>query len=1193
MRLLRIEITGFKSFCDKTVIQFVQDGISIVVGPNGCGKSNIVDAVRWTLGAQSAKHLRGSAMEDVIFNGSSVRQPVSLAQVNLVFTNPDHNTLPKYSEFSEISVTRRLYRSGESQYLINKTPCRLTDIRELFMDTGVSGKGYSIIEQGKIDQIVTSRAEDRRMIIDEAAGIVKFKSKRKDAERKFATTKQNLLRVEDILAELHNQEETLKFQVEKAEEYLHAKGRLERLQQCILAKQWYKLNREADRLSLSREKNLQRQTDRQLIVTDLSVNESALNLDIERALKAEEDQRTQLQARKEEIIKLESKLEADNIAKNNLDEWEERGKEEIVLLQKQIQTIEFQTESHQTLGKTLTKEIEQSTELVDKLEELEKVSDRDLSDLRLKLEKARKEQITIISELASDRNQISQLENRQSETQTKKDQINAQISNNEADISNLENKQEQYQYKLQQIAEKRGVLQEKEKIDQKAQNELQDSLRIKTSEAKSLTEESLRIQNRHSSLKELIENHEEFDGATKKLLVYMEEDPVFAKESGFLGTLADLITTDKPLNEEISALLNRYFNLLIFQSVEHLERIIQTAEKLGAEQIQAYFMDMVEPSSQNSVNAFHVRFFQKSSKIEVSFPLANSYQPIDKPVYQLSRNQLQKAEGLIDPSANIMTPEKIFLIGSPAKSNAAAQYFQRRSELSDLESQLGQLNADVDSAETELKKGEERLVEMVQTAEQQKQILIDLDMANITLEKEVDGFGQELTRLSNHLSALQEEQNQIENSLENTRAEEQTLTENIAANAKRQQELQLSSQNIQLQIDETAGSKQTNSDELQQLRINLASLEEKQSSNRTTLERLTADLELRKDQLVDLNSHSNEKKDQKKEIITSIKSTKDRMPVLLEKLSEQEQQLKRLSDKTEENRARLLLMQNSIATEQHKINQIRERTHKQDIRLAQLNQETKNLSDNLYTEERITPQELLQTFDVDQFDIEKETENINVLKQQIGGMEDINLAAKKEYDTLVERIEFLTTQSEDLNLSIKTLEDSINKINQESKRRFRETFNKINIQFGITFPQLFGGGEAFLKLTDEDDMLETGVDIIARPPGKKLQNMSLLSGGEKALTAIALVFSIFQIKPSPFCLLDEVDAPLDDANNTRFNLHVKNLTTNSQFIIITHNKKTMEIGNALFGVTMEEPGISKVVSVELTKMVTDSLQKAG
>ncbi|MBT4265575.1 MAG: chromosome segregation protein SMC, partial [Deltaproteobacteria bacterium] len=392
--------------------------------------------------------------------------------------------------------------------------------------------------------------------------------------------------------------------------------------------------------------------------------------------------------------------------------------------------------------------------------------------------------------------------------------------------------------------------------------------------------------------------------------------------------------------------------------------------------------------------------------------------------------------------------------------------------------------------------------------------------------------------------------------------------------------IQAEIQQLKSLIDTVKLDKQEYTEELQVLKINLASLEEKKKNNLLMQERLEEDLQQRKDQQAEIQLRFLETKDKKELIRSSLTESNDALPKQLKLLSDVETQLKKVNDKIETDRIRFAEIQASITREQKKKANLMEKNHKLDIRLAQLTQEAKNIADNLYAENQIAPDELIETFDVRQFDIEAEAEAMVLLKGAIGRMDDVNLAAKKEYDTLKERLDFLITQSADLEQSINALEDSISKINQESRRRFREAFNQINQQFSKIFPQLFGGGEAYLELTDDADLLESGVEIIARPPGKRLQNMTLLSGGEKALTAIALVFSVFMIKPSPFCLLDEVDAPLDEANNERFNRHVKLLTQNSQFVIITHNKKTMEIGDALFGVTMEEPGISKVVSVD-------------
>ncbi|MCP4754189.1 MAG: AAA family ATPase [Proteobacteria bacterium] len=1191
MRLLRLEISGFKSFCDKTTINFVQDGISIVVGPNGCGKSNIVDAIRWTLGEQSAKHLRGSSMEDVIFNGSAVRQPVSLAQVTLVFSNPEHDTVHKYAEFSEISITRRLYRSGESQYLINKTPCRLTDIRELFMDTGIGGKGYSIIEQGKIDQIITSRAEDRRTIIDEAAGIVKFKAKRKEAERKFAATKQNLLRVEDILAELERQEGTLKGQVAKAEEYLEAKARLERLQQCTAVTLWHRLKKRSDSISDSRENNIEQQKDRETVVATLEADEATHNLDTARKKAEREDLQLALQKQKEEIIKLESRLETDNQAIENLDEWQQKGKEESDLLEKQIKTVEYQITSHHKNAEDFQADINQKTALLDQLQEREKVSERELSDQRLELKKTQEEEIETITRLTGDRNQLTQLRERLNETSEKKEQLESRVLEIEDEEEKIRQAEYRFSSELKLKRKRKDRIQATIETYQHRKNEVEGEIERLNRKMQEIDRERSQAENRLDSLQEFMKSHEEYDAGTRKFLEFLDADPNLADELGFLGTLAELVTPPDTTLPQTTAFLNRYFNLLVFTSLKHLEEIVSTIDDLEAEQLQLYFLDLIPEYPDRGITPL-ADWIQSKPDLSIPVPLADSFESIDLPIYQLSRSQLREAGGLIDPLASIMTQTKIFLIGKPEKTSQAELFFQRRTELVALEETLEKTTSELREFEKNLEDESQVLDEVKRASASAEKEVVDLNLEAVGLEKEVDAKSLERQRLTNAKQGLVQDREQIETSHTQFTEKIDGLTRSIEADHQRHQAVQKSLAELSARIDETVSSKQEHSDELQHLRITLAGLEEKRRNNASTLERLSGDKQQRMEQLEEIRSRTQETRDKRHELNSNIEKTRNGLPRRLEDLSETEKKLNNLSDEIEIDLLQLSDIQKSIRNEQKEITGLREKNHKLDVKLAQLVQEAKNIEDNLFLEHSLKPEDLLQTFDVKRFDVNKESETIDRLKQSIGGMDDINLAAKKEYDVLKERLDFLTTQSSDLNKSIEALEDSINKINRESRRRFRDTFKLVNQEFSRLFPLLFGGGEAYLELTDESDLLESGVEIIAKPPGKKLQNMTLLSGGEKALTAIALVFAVFQIKPSPFCLLDEVDAPLDDANNVRFNQHVKIMTEHSQFIIITHNKKTMEVGDVLFGVTMEEPGISKIVSVDFHKVSDDYLQKA-
>lgn len=1191
MRLLRLEASGFKSFCDKTVINFVQNGISVVVGPNGCGKSNIVDAVRWTLGEQSAKHLRGTSMEDVIFSGSSARQPVSMAQVSLIFSNPRNDTIPKYSEFNEIAITRRLYRSGESQYLINKTACRLTDIRELFMDTGIGGKGYSIIEQGKIDQIITSRAEDRRLIIDEAAGIVKFKTKRKEAERKFAATKQNLMRVEDVLAELERQEETLVVQVERAEEYLTAKSRLERLQHCIAATKWYRLKDQADRTSQSHEKAIEQKKDLEAATANLEAQESTLSLQITQEESDLNAVKTEIQQQKEAIIKLESRLDSDKLTLENLDEWDRKNQEEKELIEKQIKTIKLQLETYQAEHKKLEEEVREKSSLLESLQNTADSSDADLSSQKIRLSNLQQKEVESITAVVAEQNQLVQLQERIKEVEQKTTELEAREKNSESEEKDLHQSWLQLETAIKEKKKEKLSCQETIQLHSKQAEELEAELEKMRQTSRSIQQEITQADSKLESLRELILSHDEYDAATKNVLDTFTSEPKLTRDLGYLGTLAELVDLPDPLTPQITSFLNRYYNVLVFQSIARLKEIVAFSHQHDLEQFQAVFLDFADRKTKPAAEEILQTNLQEQGT-PGTMPIVDRFKLIDTPLDQLDPDQLKNDDGLIDTESSMLTREGIFFIGQPGKSNLAESLVKRRQQISHIESSLTELHDKLEKNDEKLEERSSHLEELSRMLKSVQQDVVDLDLEIVGLEKEFDSKSLEKQRFEAIKNGIETEKTQLKQINSDFQQKIKDLEASIKDNQQKQETIRKVCDELKSQIEKTESQKEEAASELQHIKVVLAGIEEKQQNQSQGIERMSGELKERQQQMDDILKRSGETENKRQAIESSLARANQDLPKLVEEVAVKEKQQKGMSDALESKRIRYQKIKEDYKKETQSMSGINDKIHKTEIKLAQLAQEARNIEDNLFAEDALKPEELIQTFDVKSFNIEKETETIAELKKQIGGMSDINLAAKSEYETLKERLDFLRSQSRDLTQSMEALETSINKINQESRKRFRTTFQQVNEQFNKLFPDLFGGGEAYLKLTDEDDILESGVEIIAQPPGKKLQNMTLLSGGEKALTAIALIFAVFMIKPSPFCLLDEVDAPLDDANNVRFNRHVRELTENSQFIIITHNKKTMEIGDALFGVTMEEPGISKVVSVDFSKFDPDSLQKA-
>lgn len=1178
MRLLRLELSGFKSFSDKMTVNFVQDGVSIVVGPNGCGKSNIVDAIRWALGEQSAKHLRGASMEDVIFNGSTSRQAVGLAQVSLTFSNSLQSS-HKYAEFSEITVTRRLYRSGESQYLINKTPCRLTDIRELFMDTGIGGKGYSIIEQGRVDLIVTSRPEDRRSIIDEAAGIVKFKTKKKEAERKLSQTKDNLLRVEDILQELIRQEETLKEQVEKADEYLTNKSRMERLQQCIVSTRWNNLKKQSEELLKSREGTMEEQEDVERIISAMEADEAKINLDITRKTGELDEFRKVTQNQREDIIKLEGKLDADKMALKNLDEWQKQREEEVERLDRKMEEIEEQLENQDDDAGNLEAEIESKGEALELLQEQNKIQDRELADLQETMESTQKEEVQLITQISGDRNQLLQVQERLQETQQKEHDLENnlfEIEDEEDRINRIIRKETEV---INQKKERKESCLEAVRSQQDQIEAFEQSVAELNGKLQAVSKEINQAESRYNSLQEIIDSHEEFDVSTKTFLDYLDSNPNKKEQLGFRGTMAELVSAEDENHPQSSTFLNRFFNLLIFDTVENFREISDLITELDIEQVQLFFSDLI-PATENGSTPTMSEWIHAGDSFEGIVPLAANFQPIEFPIATVEPDRLRQLQGLIDPNASLMTAEKIFHVGKPGKNNVAQLFLKRRNEMATLEEKLEELEEKQRRLEEEHESGLEYLEELKRTFQSTNREIVDLDLEILGLEKELNGRTMVLKKLEQDRNNLLKEQEQTVKVQTSFREKIKELSEGIQKNEENQLTLQKEIRKQRMAIEDAKLRKEETTEELQHLQIIYNNLINQQKNIHGTRERLNKEYEQAAKQLEKIRSKAAGTEEERANYIKSIEEETAKLPQLIEVLKGMEEKLREMTDSIEVDRSTLLGLQKAVQEHQTSVAEFRENNHKLDIKLAQLAQEAMNIEKNLYSESGVTPEELLRTFNVEEFNLKKEEGVVRRLKQFVNEHANVNLAAREEYEELVERLDFLQTQSNDLTQSIEALEDSINKINMESRKRFRQTYNQVNEKFSNLFPKLFGGGEAYLNLTDEQNLLETGVEIIARPPGKKLQNMTLLSGGEKAMTAIALIFAIFQIKPSPFCLLDEVDAPLDEANNGRFNQHVQAMTENSQFIIITHNKKTMEIGDALFGVTMEEPGTSKIVSVD-------------
>lgn len=1175
MKIKRLEISGFKSFVEKASFDF-PEGVTAVVGPNGCGKSNVVDAIRWVMGEQSAKNLRGRAMEDVIFGGSESRKPLGMAEVSLVFSTQDGKVPAKYLNYSEIQVTRRLYRDGESDYLLNRTPCRLMDITELFMDTGVGARAYSIIEQGRIGMILMAKPEERRFLIEEAAGVTKYKSRKQVALKKMEATKQNLLRIGDIVGEVRRQLNTLHRQAKKAERFRAVREELRGIELFFATRRHIEIA--GQKAAISREMAVLEQKGAELsaAIELKCAGIEALRLDL-----VEEEER--LTAAQEEIFKgradlqgAENRLEFQKKEIANLETQGARLGSELALLQKQIAEAEAEQASL---------ELKSRGYLVDSLgeEEVITVKERQLEELSaaervaaLTLEDSRKRLFGLMGE-------ISQAANQQSAAAKRLELLAERIQRSGAEEQSLKTV-------LMQSEERVAALQLKVIEDRSSFHDLTAAIEALSGEQDTLRASLAGIE------AQLQERRDELSSVTSRLHSLQELEAQFAGygqgvrtlmladsfKGRFSGLLADAVEADEEVETALEAVLgSRLQDLLspaaddVIAAVEHLKTVnggrcgfllpAKVAQRAAAE-IQDAEPLLARVKLQGIDGAILETLLDKvmlTSDLPAAIRLSQAH-----PDYRfvtlhgdLAYGGAVVIGGSREPTQSGLIYKKREIRGlavrkkhfeeqvaelSLARAAHSAQIGEKDKELQSrkqtqrlCEINLVTAEKDLQSALAETARLQERLslkgLEDEQLFEERELLSQEMIAAGVRKES-----SEELkTGLEAEVSLIQLNLAEKRRDIDAVRSEVTAMKVRAAALKERQEATSAALKRVSQLQTELAARAERQSQELQQ--------------GGATLERLKGEAAGTEEKLRQfMHNHA-----EREELLLAVKSSYE---VSLQRLKDEEQLLKEL--RSEDDRQRKMIAETSL-------------------KLSTLLMELENLETQLKERFRLGIDEIAVTETDAGLDDEQLASRQIELQKQVDEFGEVNLTAIEEYQELEQRHTFLAEQKADLEESLQSLQQAIQRINRTTRKRFAETFAQVNEKFREVFPRLFCGGKAELRLTNEDDLLETGLDIIVQPPGKKLQNVSLLSGGEKALTAVALIFSIFLIKPSPFCLLDEVDAPLDDANIGRFNDMIRQMSAFSQFILITHSKTTMAVANTLYGVTMEEPGVSKLVSVKL------------
>ncbi|MFC1497102.1 chromosome segregation protein SMC [Verrucomicrobiota bacterium] len=1179
MYLKTLEIVGFKSFAGKTILKF-EPGMTCIVGPNGCGKSNISDAVRWVLGEQRPKALRGSKMEDCIFNGTDERKPLGMAEVNITFADCEKSL---GIEYNEVTISRRVFKSGEGQYFINKTPCRLKDVQRMFMDTGIGTTSYSVMEQGRIDQILSSRPEDRRTIFEEASGITKFKADKKETIRKLEHTEANLLRLADVIREVKRQIGSLQRQAGKARRFKTLRDELRQLDIHTTKERLKSLDREISELQ-SRISNLNDQLNTAKTETqDLEQG----NLILRKSIQQTDSEKTSfLEKSFSARSKLEHTRELIRVNHQRIEEYGKLSQRDSMEAEKAHQQIESQKKSLTELVARLNKISPEKDEAEHEL----KICNDNLATHQQLLETTRNE----IHELRADlvelesghyklQNQLAQVDLHERSDTIRKERLFAEQAQLQRVAKGYEKRQSEMHHELNDLKE-----QSKTYINQC--NELKQQKSEKELETRILQENCAKLQSESAGKKAQIDilRDNETSGEQSRentSLLLNEDNPLNINKDKLMGSLVSHIDVKPEYRTALDAVLFLWLDaVLVSDTVSAIEilRKLESNKKGSARLIAVNTSN--EPGSLGKTETTGVRLSDHVKCPESIMPVirrllgnvfvADSLALVPDPLpagktYVTREGSIIRGDGCLefrptDAHANTPMARKYLLSDLEKESSSLENQIEDNenklkvllSKTSSLQNSLDKATSSLDEQKHALavKEGETQIVS--READQAKDRLntVTWELNNIT--KEDDSAEQKRTSITEEIEAAQSKREKTSKIIE-----EKTSAIN---------ELESKYSSLQSRVTEQ-------SIKFTQLRHEAEHLENRRQSGEAHLKEFETLVQTRSQEIVSYRSSIEQFQESIKNAEEQLIELQKEIEVNTEKSESLDKNRKKQSEELEE-------MEKMLTSKRALADELKDKRAEDDLKLHENTMKRQNQLDRIASEYSTTLEKVMNEPDPDWKDgkppMEALETNIEELRTKIEAMGPVNLVAIEEHEELEERHSFLTHQEADLIKAKEQLLEMIRKINRTTSEMFRITFAKVNENFQIMFKKLFNGGSAKLVLVNEEDVLECGIEIIARPPGKRLQNITLLSGGERTLTAVALLFAIYMIKPSPFCLLDELDAALDDTNIGRFATVLQEFVKQSQFVVITHNRQTIAAASILYGVTMHEKGISSIVSMK-------------
>jgi len=1184
--LKSIELQGFKSFADKVVLH-INKGVTAVVGPNGSGKSNISDAVRWVLGEQSAKSLRGSKMEDVIFAGTQHRKPVGFAQVSLLIDNSD-KALP--IDFSEVTITRRVYRSGESEYFINKTPCRLKDINDLFMNTGVGKEGYSIIGQGRIDEILSTRPEDRRAIFEEAAGIMKYKVRKKEAERKLESTSQNLLRIDDIIHELESQLEPLQEQAETARKYLALSNELKALEVALYLDNIEKSREKIEEIEIQF-KQVEKDILEEKARLEEKINENRGKTErLDKLKKILEGLRTELIELDKNIDQLDSQIKLDEEKISHIESSNAASSQNIDELKERLKMLDADIEKRNNRLSLLDKDREKYRELLYEAEEklAEVLSRLDESEKRIELMK--QEVMDKLDVLSECRTRYNSLKNEKETFNVRQRKIETEINRVILDRDHGKMQLEQAQNDLNIYRDNLEAKKAEIKQNEESLQSLKNDLDILRKEQNQCLGELQSIKSRSRILKEMESSLEGYNNSVKAILKACREREGFG--DGIYGALAQLITVRENYETAIEVSLGQALQNIVTRdeftaknAINYLKknnlgratflpvsaikpRILEheTVKRLESEkgylglasnmvQCDPEFRDIISNLLGRTVVVDNIdNGIGISRKFQYSFRVVTIEGEVLNPGGSMTGgSQPAKTSSLLSRNRIIKELEEKIGVLTVKHQELEKACQEKINDINNMEGHIKELQKENQDLELIVLREEQRILSLKDSIEELKSRQDMLLAEKNELQKNIESIDEEILLENKRISEIEQRIANLKSTIEENqlkRKEEQDARDAIHQDINN---YKVSVNSILESMDQIRESIRSFTEEKKQVEANINKRVQEQIKNRDRIEGLQSEIASLKEKIKEQNE------------IKAGKSIK--IESLAEEVAALEEEVSGIVE--------------VVSTHNNTIQILQEQYNKLEVRKAKLETELEAVQNRLWDEYELT-YGTAQEYKTEITNIRQAQSRINELKAEIREMGPVNVSAIEDYSKTRERYGFMVKQRDDLVKSEEKLNRIIREMLSIMKKQFMEEFQRINKNFNEVFRDLFEGGRAEVVLEDPDDVLECGIEIIAQPPGKKLQNMMLLSGGERAMTAIALLFAILKLRPAPFCILDEIEASLDDANVYKFADYIKKLADTTQFIVITHRKGTMESSDALYGITMQEYGVSSVVSLKLS-----------